>query len=225
MVPLWVYEDVGRDCSTLRVYLTILTRNLKDRNAPRRLDWLISTSGVSRSTVYEALASLRETGALVETDDEWTLPLDRPSSDQSDESSDLADRSSGRSDDTLLSIEDLDNPEGSSTDVDLGFDHFWSAWPLRNGKRLGKAKAVAVWRRLSIDERRAAWRGAVNYAAASNAGLAGAMDAFRWLRDRLWVEWQTPATPDRSSSRGGPAVMRGALDLAREEWENDHATG
>jgi hypothetical protein len=202
LVPMWVYEAVGADGSTMRVYLTILARNLTERTAPRRLDWLIDAADLSRSTVYEALASLRQCGALIETDAEWSLPRDRPLSDQPDDLSDQPDDSSGRSDDASL-LENLENTEGSSTPAtlgDRGFVEFWTEWPARNGKKLNKAKALAIWRRLNLDERKAAWRGARNYAAASNARAAGAMDAFRWLRDRLWDDWQEPA--DLSGVRG-----------------------
>lgn len=218
LVPLWVDDAVGRDCSTMRVYLTILKQDLVNRTAPRNLKWLIDATGFSRSTVYDALAQLRDLGIVVETDTEWWLPRDQPVSDLADESSDLADRSSGGSDDAL-SLEGLEGGEGTSTDVDAsadpeyGFDHFWAAWPARNGKKLNKAKAVAQWRRLSLDDKKAAWRGAKNYAAASEARIAGAMDAFRWLRDRLWVEWQTPATPDAKTK----TRSNGMLDLVRQE--------
>lgn len=201
LVPMWVYDAIGADCSTMRVYLTILARNLTERTAPRRLDWLIDAADLSRSTVYEALAALRQCGALVETDGEWWLPRDQLS-DLADDLSDQPDETSRRSDDASL-LEDLENAEGSSTPStlgDRGFVEFWNEWPARNGKKLNKAKALAIWRRLDLDTRKAAWRGARHYAAASNAGAAGAMDAFRWLRDRLWDEWQEPA--DLSNVRG-----------------------
>lgn len=90
-------------------------------------------------------------------------------------------------------------PEGQtrmSTDVDDGFNHFWEAWPKRNGKKLGKEKAHRAWSKLTLPERRDAFRGAKNYAKASQQGLAGAKDAFRWLQGREWPEWQEPAQPD-----------------------------
>jgi hypothetical protein len=82
-----------------------------------------------------------------------------------------------------------------------GFEHFWTAWPARGGKRLYRSKAEALWMRLSLRDRRAAYRGAVHYAQACAAGTQGAMDAFRWLRDRSWGDWQEAPT-------GGPTVGR-----------------
>lgn len=105
-----------------------------------------------------------------------------------------------------------------STGVDKhddSFEHFWDAWPRRNGKKLARDKAERAWSRMTLDERRAAYIGAQHYAAASNAGLAGAKDAFRWLRDREWPDWQTPAKP---SSRDGP-VTADLYDAAADEWD------
>jgi helix-turn-helix protein len=105
-----------------------------------------------------------------------------------------------------------------------GFDHFWDAWPRRGGKRLYRGRAEDQWKRLDLDERKAAWRGAINYATASANGTQGAMDAFRWLRDRSWVDWQeppsAPAKPGTSSAsisaaadriRNGNSSLFGAL--------------
>jgi hypothetical protein len=88
----------------------------------------------------------------------------------------------------------------SSTDVDksdplIGFDHFWNAYPQRNGKRLGRGICEGKWSKMNLDERRAAYHGAVHYAAACEAGLQGAMDPERFLAHRRWVDWQTPAVP------------------------------
>lgn len=98
------------------------------------------------------------------------------------------------------------DPTPSSTDVDQDepeddrFEEFWEAWPRRNGKKLAKGKARQQWRtKVAPDERERAIRGAHHYRQTSDAGLAGAMDAFRWLRDRSWPDWQEPASPNGSS--------------------------
>lgn len=97
----------------------------------------------------------------------------------------------------------------------LGFEAFWTAWPARNGKKLYRGKAEPLWAKLGPDDRRAALAGALNYADASAAGLAGAMDAFRWLRDRSWADWQEPAVPDPRPGRS--AAGDGLSPAAREE--------
>lgn len=75
--------------------------------------------------------------------------------------------------------------------VEGRFEVFWDAWPRRAGRKLYRAKALAAWRRMSLDDQRLAVKGARRYSAACDAGSQGAMDAFRWLRDGLWIEWQT----------------------------------
>ena len=75
---------------------------------------------------------------------------------------------------------------------DRGFDDFWSGYPSRRGRKVGKSKCLDRWRKLSLDDRRAAWRGAVNYAAEIGDF---AKDPERWLRDRLWEDWQGRPEP------------------------------
>ena len=78
-----------------------------------------------------------------------------------------------------------------STRADMtGFDEFWTVYPKRNGRRIGRSLCEVRWAKLSLDERRAAWRGAVNYAKDCDGGLTIAKDPDRWLRDRLWEDWQ-----------------------------------
>jgi hypothetical protein len=102
----------------------------------------------------------------------------------------------------------VDTPPADPLD---GFNDFWTTWPKRNGKRLDRAKAETVWRNLTLPERRAAHHGARHYAQASADGLAGAMDAHRWLRNRSWPDWQQPATPDIRPDRNKPSGL--------DKWE------
>lgn len=90
----------------------------------------------------------------------------------------------------------------------LGFDQFWDEYPRRNGKRLERGKAEVQWRKLVLDDRRAAWRAAKNYARAVEAGLTIAKDAHRWLRDQCWADWMDgPGASDRATD-SGPQVIR-----------------
>jgi hypothetical protein len=100
------------------------------------------------------------------------------------------------------------SPPATDADADRFETHWWPTYPARNGKKLGKAKTLARWRKLSLDDQRAALRGARHYAAACEQGLTIAKDPERWLRDRCWLDWQEPATPDQ---RGGspPSEPRG----------------
>lgn len=80
------------------------------------------------------------------------------------------------------------------------FAHFWSLYPTRNGKRLYRAKAEDQWKRLCPPERDRAIAGVEHYRIACGTGITIAKDAFRWLRDKAFEDWQTPATPDASTN-------------------------
>jgi hypothetical protein len=97
-------------------------------------------------------------------------------------------------------------PEDDRNHPEYGFNRFWERYPRRNGKRLHRASALAVWGRLPYADKRAAYEGAGHFAKACEDGLQIACDAFRWLRDREWEEWQTPAVPD---SHGEPQRLQG----------------
>jgi hypothetical protein len=88
-------------------------------------------------------------------------------------------------------------PPASEIATERFEEHFWPTYPMRNGKRLGKAKSLTLWLRLSVDDQRAAVMAARNYAAACTSGLTMAKDPERWLRDKLWTEWETPAVADQ----------------------------
>ncbi len=105
------------------------------------------------------------------------------------------------------------NPLSTDVDGDDGFDGFWATYPARNGKRLHRDKAAQQWRRLKPAERQAATVGAGHYADAYQQGLpgVGAADAFRWLRDRSWGDWQTPADSN-GQARASPRDAYSQLD-------------
>lgn len=110
---------------------------------------------------------------------------------------------------------DVDDPK---RDPEYGFDRFWDAWPKRNGKKIGKRDALTKWRALSYDDKASAFRGAKNYASASDAGIAGAMDAFRWLEKRRWEDWQEPAVETRANGR---AVRTPIADHYQNEFDGE----
>lgn len=91
--------------------------------------------------------------------------------------------------DRTPSITDKTHPE-------YGFERFWQRYPRRDGKRDHKMKALNVWKRLSYDDKALAYRGLDHYNDACAKGLRIAMDANRYLAEREWGNWQTPAVPD-----------------------------
>lgn len=89
-----------------------------------------------------------------------------------------------------------DVPDGTSTDTptdEQTFDHFWDAYPKRNGKRVGRNTSLRLWKHLGIEDQRAAYRGAGHYATACDSGLTIAKDPERFLKHRVWEDWQEPA--------------------------------
>jgi hypothetical protein len=87
-----------------------------------------------------------------------------------------------------------------------GFEEFWTVYPKRNGKRLGRGKCEAIWSKLTMPERFAAYRAAQNYAAAVEADLTFAKDPERFLRPQVIADWQEPAIADEIRNprrRGG----------------------
>lgn len=84
------------------------------------------------------------------------------------------------------------------------FEKFWSAYPARHGKKLGKGPTRERFEKLTYDEQRAAWIGAKNLAVSIAAGgTFGPPDPDRWLRDRRWEDWEEPAEVT-SNGKGEP---------------------
>lgn len=103
---------------------------------------------------------------------------------------------SDRTSHPIAPITNQKEPKRAETrDPLTGFDHFWTAYPQRNGRRIGKSLCQKRWATMSMDDRRAAYRASLNYAADVAADKTIAKDPDRWLRDRLWEDWQTEATP------------------------------
>lgn len=96
------------------------------------------------------------------------------------------------------------------------FWKFWQVYPSRDGKKLGKGKAEAKFYKTPRRERDAIAVGVRNYRDAIDQGLAfGPKDAHRWLNDRDWLDWQTPAKPDPNRRRKTPN------EQAFEEFSED----
>jgi hypothetical protein len=82
-----------------------------------------------------------------------------------------------------------------------GFNEFWGTYPRRNGRIIGKEKCQTRWKKYSLGTRRAAWRGAKNYAMDCDSGLTIAKDPDRWLRDRSWEDWQEPTVNTKEATK------------------------
>jgi len=94
-----------------------------------------------------------------------------------------------------------DDPPETATDQAAEqfeqFEHFWTAYPPRNGKKIAKAKALTQWRKLTLEQRRQATRGARNLAVSDQLPK----DAHRFLRrdtggEFPFDDWQQPAAAE-----------------------------
>lgn len=105
---------------------------------------------------------------------------------------------------------DAEDPSTEARIVE-SFEEFWNAYPDRDGKKIGKRNALIEWRKLTWDQRRRAYLGAVNLAASDQIPK----DPERFLRrskggkgDYPFDDWQEPAKPStngHSSTRSLPA--------------------
>ncbi|UVT18988.1 MAG: hypothetical protein H8K03_14380 [Nitrospira sp.] len=81
--------------------------------------------------------------------------------------------------------------------VDHEFEEFWKTYPMRNGKRLGRAEAERKWNRLRADDRKLVLIAVRHYASSElvTKGI-GIQDPHRWLKngkgDEPWREWIEP---------------------------------
>lgn len=92
------------------------------------------------------------------------------------------------------------NQEQKPSAVADRFNDFWNRYPKRNGKRIGRSQAFAVWKRLSNQERDRAEAAVDHYRSACDSDITIAKDAHRWLSGRVFNDWLEPATPSKGSS-------------------------
>lgn len=93
--------------------------------------------------------------------------------------------------------------------VEEQFEAWWQVYPDRNGRKIGKGNALIEWRKLSVYERRRAYRGAVHLAGADTLPK----DPERFLRrakggkgDFPFDDWQTAPDRPRGPSGAKPDV-------------------
>ncbi|MGC3975638.1 MAG: hypothetical protein QM771_14835 [Nitrospira sp.] len=90
--------------------------------------------------------------------------------------------------------------ETTSSAVDHEFEKFWSLYPMRDGKRLGKPEALRKWTCVKGDDREKILLAVRHYAGSKQAASGiGIKDPHRWLRtgkgDEPWREWIEPEQP------------------------------
>jgi hypothetical protein len=81
---------------------------------------------------------------------------------------------------------ELEKTRPVATKPGISFEDFWKAYPARRGVKKGKGQALARWKRLTADERKAAFEVLPAYARSGDYPK----DAERWLRDKLWIGFE-----------------------------------
>lgn len=105
---------------------------------------------------------------------------------------------------------------------DYGFEKWWETYPARDGLRLGRERAVTMWRAMPYDTKAAAYRAAANYAQACAEGLTIPKDPDHWLKDRCWTDWQEPAVA-QARAAPGHSPREDRMRTAAERFLQRHA--
>lgn len=87
-------------------------------------------------------------------------------------------------------------PEGDTMEV---FNAFWEEYPKKNGKRIGKAKCVRLFRRLVLSDQGLCVQAAKHYAQSERVAGGFTKDPERFLKAEFWREWIEPETPALSN--------------------------
>jgi len=72
------------------------------------------------------------------------------------------------------------------------FEKFWTLYPCRNGKRVGKNKSKKLFDKIKPKEYEQLMIATENYSKSKNASEGYAKDPERFLRDDFWKDWLTP---------------------------------
>lgn len=114
--------------------------------------------------------------------------------------------------------------EPDDVQVVSSFEQFWQIYPARNGRKIGKGQALAQWRKLTQQQRRRAYLGALNLARSDQLPK----DAHRFLRrnnagEFPFDDWQQPTVLP-----GGRGDDRAGSHLDRHDphaWLDDQPAG
>lgn len=79
----------------------------------------------------------------------------------------------------------------------------WERYPDRNGKKLNKQKFLATLKAVPARDWDAVLVGVENFSRSRQAIQGYAPDAFRWVRDGGWKEWQEPEVVKQESNGNG----------------------
>lgn len=196
-VPEWVFSHptVQSHRTVLYVYVSMfLDGDYGEREGKADWESIGDRTGLAKSAIYRDIKALREAGIIIPLgSDHYLMPMDDPSTTVESQST-TVEGSSTTVERTLLT----EKSEDTRVDPLLGFEYFWNIYPERSGRKLGKAKTAERWKKLSLEDRRAAYRGAKNLAADVAAGRTLAKDPERFLSGRVWDDYQDAVAEESS---------------------------
>ncbi len=105
------------------------------------------------------------------------------------------------------SSSELKKEKSAPSAVELQFIEFWSLYPMRNGKRLGKPETLRKWKGLSAEDRKQVLIAVQHYATSELVvkGI-GIKDPHRWLKygkdNEPWRDWIEPEQPNKNLQNG-----------------------
>ena len=81
------------------------------------------------------------------------------------------------------------------------FEYFWSIYPRRNGKKLGKAKAERMFMKMKPEEIDDVFVALANYNKSKQVHDGFACDAPRFLRKDYYMDWLDGAGEVRTNNK------------------------
>lgn len=99
---------------------------------------------------------------------------------------------------------------------DYGFERVWQAYPKRNGKRLGKAAALRLWKKHPYETKARIFKAVQHYAAAVASTDTIPRDFERFLKADWWEGWEDgpgaidhrgPPDPTAGTRQGASSIM------------------
>jgi len=84
--------------------------------------------------------------------------------------------------------------------VNAEFEKFWSLYPKRDGKKLGKGKALDKFKKLKPEQIPEILIAVENYSKSNRVNKGYIKDPFRFLEVSFWKDWMEPDIPQQPKS-------------------------
>lgn len=236
----WVFENSPYTLGPRLVHLALadVANDDHDYRLWMLREAIASKAGVSTDTVDRALTRMQAEGYIEKIiqgggrgkPNEWRLLFPTTAAESGGNKSAATTPQKGRNDtteraattreDNYLTQEETNTTQDADADLekargkgkDYRFEDAWSAYPKRDGRRIGKRDAREEWKKLSYEDKGRCFRAIKAFQA---SGTEYPPDMHRWLKHKTWEDWLTPA--DRAPV-GGKAPVKGYGEMSEEEF-------